>query len=77
MRCAALALLACLGCRPPLGRLADARHYDQAVCATRFHSRDPEADSTALRRRIDLDARPRLHLHAIERTELEAAYSRR
>lgn len=69
----AAVMLAGLGCRPPLRRLTEQRQYDQALCAAAHASRDPERDLAYVSRRIDADARPRLHLHAVPRAELVRA----
>lgn len=50
-------------------RLTEQRAYDQALCAA-HGSREPEARLDLVRQRIDRDARPRLHLHAVPRAEL-------
>jgi hypothetical protein len=60
------------GCRPPLGRLTEQRAYDQALCAAEG-SRDRERGLAYVGQRLDADARPRLHLHAVPRAELEAS----
>jgi hypothetical protein len=60
------------GCRPPLRRLTEQRAYDQALCAAEG-SRDRERGLAYVGQRLDADARPRLHLHAVPRAELEAS----
>jgi hypothetical protein len=67
-----LALAAGLGCRPPLRRLTEQRAYDQALCAAE-ESRDRERGLAYVGQRLDADARPRLHLYAVPRAELEAS----
>lgn len=62
--------LAAGGCSPPLRRLTEQRAYDQALCAA-TGSRDPASDLAWVGARLDADARPRLHLHAVPRAELE------
>lgn len=59
------------GCRPPLRRLTEQRAYDQALCAAWAASSEPERDLDHVAARLDADARPRLHLHAVPRAELE------
>jgi hypothetical protein len=66
---AGLALATGLGCRPPMKRLTEQRAYDQALCAAQM-SRDPRALGR-VGPKLDADARPRLHLHAVPRAELE------
>lgn len=67
------ALLLSLGCASgQLRRLSDRRAYDQALCAA-HGSRQPEAGLEFVRQRLDRDARPRLHLHAVPRAELVRA----
>lgn len=65
-----LGLAAGLGCRPPVKRLSEQRAYDQALCAAQG-SRDPVRDLAYVGARLDADARPRLHLYAVPRAELE------
>lgn len=60
-----------LGCGPPIQRLTEQRAYDQALCAASERSRDPARDLEAVASRLDADARPRLHLYAVPRAELE------
>lgn len=67
---AGLALATGLGCRPPIERLVEQRAYDQALCAAQMSS-DPRRDLGRVGPRLDADARPRLHLHAVPRAELE------
>ncbi|MCX4246213.1 hypothetical protein [Paraliomyxa miuraensis] len=64
-------LVAALGCGPPLRRLTEQRAYDQALCAASERSRDPAHDLEWVAGRLDADARPRLHLYAVPREELE------
>jgi hypothetical protein len=70
---ACLALAAGIGCAPPLKRLTEQRAYDQALCAAAESSRHPQRDLEYVGTRLDADARPRLHLHAVPRAELESA----
>jgi hypothetical protein len=65
-----LGLAAGLGCRPPVGRLIEQRAYDQALCAAQG-SRDSARELAYVAQRLDADARPRLHLYAVPRAELE------
>lgn len=65
-----LGLATALGCRPPIERLSQQRAYDQALCAA-HGSGDPERDLGTVAARLDADARPRLHLYAVPRGELE------
>jgi len=60
------------GGSPLLRRLTEQRAYDQALCAA-MASHDPERSLAYVGKRLDADARPRLHLHAVPRAELEAA----
>jgi hypothetical protein len=67
---AGLALVTGLGCRVPLDRLVEQRAYDEALCAASM-SRDSDGTLVSLGPKLDADARPRLHLHAVPRAELE------
>lgn len=67
-----LGLAAGLGCRPPVKRLSEQRAYDQALCAAQA-SPERERELGDIGRRLDADARPRLHLYAVPRAELERA----
>jgi hypothetical protein len=58
------------GSSPLLRRLTEQRAYDQALCAARS-SAHPERGLAYVGGRLDADARPRLHLHAVPRAELE------
>jgi hypothetical protein len=62
--------LAVGGCRPPLRRLTEQRAYDQALCAAES-SHDRAANLAYVGKRLDDAARPRLHLYAVPRAELE------
>lgn len=64
-RLAALGLAGLVGCAPPLARLSEQRAFDQALCAAQQHPRDSDEALDFVRERIDAEARPRLHLHAI------------
>lgn len=65
-----LGLAAGLGCRPPMQRLLEQRAYDQALCAAQG-SQDAARELAYVGQRLDADARPRLHLYAVPRAELE------
>lgn len=67
-----LVLVAGLGCRPPVRRLIEQRAYDQALCAAQ-RSRESARDLAYVGQRLEADARPRLHLYAVPRAELERA----
>jgi hypothetical protein len=66
----ALAAGGCGAREPLLRRLTEQRVYDQALCAAKG-SGDPERGLAFVGARLDADARPRLHLHAVPRVELE------
>jgi len=68
-----VAAAALVGCASPARRLAKSRDFGEALCASQFHSRQPQADLDYVRARIDAEARPRLHLHALTREELTQA----
>jgi hypothetical protein len=72
-RLALTAATTLLACASPGRRLAASRDFTEALCASAFHSREPQAELSYVRRRIDAEARPRLHLHALSRDELTAA----
>ena len=72
LRCGSLVVAACLlGCAP-VERLARRGHYADAMCAARYQARDPERAQARLLDELDRRARPRIHLHAVPATELEA-----
>jgi hypothetical protein len=73
MRRAAAGLVLALagsGCAVAVQRPLERRAYDQALCAA-DRSRDRDEALSRVGSRLDAEARPRLHLYAIPRAELE------
>lgn len=66
-----LAATCLLGCAP-VERLARRGQFDDAMCAATYQSRDRERAEALVLEALDRRARPRIHLHAVPTSELEA-----